>query len=139
MRTLRFFRARWSACALAAGALVTAALVAELLGPGSALAQDPGVEPPPEAVESGETSDAAEMPDALRAPALDPFSAGVTLQARRLRGLTAEAAGLLMGGSPDGGQIAFEPLATPLPGSSGTAYVPLFIEIDGPTFLESNQ
>lgn len=123
------------------------AILVLLISAGSSVAQDPETLPPdaappapePSSVDSpGETSGAAEMPEALRSPSIDFFSVGPVLQARKLRGLKAEVAGLLMG-SPGGGAIAFEALATPLRGSGGKANVPLFIEIDGPTFLEANQ
>ncbi len=77
------------------------------------------------------------LPEELLAP-IDPFSAGPTLEAHRLRGLTAEVVGLILQHDP-GGDFAFEALATPLRGEGGKAFVPLFIEIDGPTFLEANQ
>ena len=79
------------------------------------------------------------MPAALRGPGLDLFAAGPTLQAYKLRGLTAEAVALIMSRSPGDGDIAFEALATPWPDESVQARLPLFIEIDGSTFLESNQ
>lgn len=74
----------------------------------------------------------------LTGPSTDPFSHGLTLQAHKLRGLTAEVAGLVLRGD-SGGPIAFEALATPLRGNDGKAHVQLFVEIDGPSFLESNQ
>jgi tetratricopeptide (TPR) repeat protein len=79
----------------------------------------------------------ARMPEALRSPAIDFFAAGPTLQAHTLRGLRADVAGLILG-SESGGDIAFEALATPLRGIDGKAHVPLFVEIDGPTFLQAN-
>ncbi len=85
-----------------------------------------------------ETGSTEVMPAALRAPAIDFFTSGPSLQAHKLRGLRAEVAGLILGGQP-GGDIAFEALATPLRGAGGKAHVPLFVEIDGPSFLEANQ
>ncbi|MCP3958588.1 MAG: hypothetical protein GY719_12115 [bacterium] len=76
--------------------------------------------------------------DALGAPTIDPFMTSPVLQAHKLRGLTAEVASLVLRGEV-GGDIAFEALATPLRGEGGKAHVPFFVEIDGPTFLESNQ
>ncbi len=113
-----------------------------LLSAGSSVAQDPGT-PSVESIAAegtvaGETSAGEEMPEALRSPAIDFFASGLTLHAHRLRGLKAEVAGLLLG-SPGGGEIAFEALATPLRGDGGKANVPLFVEIDGPTFLAANQ
>ncbi len=83
-------------------------------------------------------SDIAEMPAALRTPAIEFFTTGPTLQAHKLRGLRGEVAGMILNGRP-GGDIAFEALAMPLRGTGDKAHVPLFIEIDGPTFLEANQ
>lgn len=68
----------------------------------------------------------------------DPFGRGVSLQAHKLRGLTTEVASLVLRGNP-GGPIAFETSATPLRGEGDKAYVPVLIEIDGPSFLEANQ
>ncbi len=113
-----------------------------LLSAGSSVAQDsaalsPGAESLDETA-GGETARGEEMPEALRSPAIDFFTSGPILQAHKLRGLKAEVAGLLLG-SPGGGDIAFEALATPLRGDGAKANVPLFVEIDGPTFLAANQ
>ncbi len=91
-----------------------------------------------EEVAPRETASDEAMPEALRSPTIDFFPSFTTVQARRLRGLRAEVAGLLLG-SPGGGTLTFEALATPLRGTDGKANVPLFIEVDGPTFLETNQ
>ncbi len=116
----------------------TVVFLAFLLAAGSGLAQDPPIDPAGSLGEADGTLEMdAEMPAALRLPAID-FFAGPTLQARKLRGLKAEVAGLILGGKP-GGDIAFEALATPLRGTGGKAHVPLFVEIDGPTFLQANQ
>lgn len=108
-----------------------------LVSAGSTGAQDPGVETSgadPLAVDSP----SADIPESLRSPVIDFFAPDLTLQAHKLRGLRAEIAGMILG-SPGGGNIAFEALATPLRGTGDRANVPLFIEIDGPTFLETNQ
>ncbi len=124
-----------------------------LLSVGSSVAQNPSVDPsrateeasagpadeePADEEPTGETVGSGEMPEALRSPAIDFFTSAPTLQAHRLRGLTAEVAGLILG-SPSGGDLAFEALATPLRGTGGKAHVPMFVEIDGPTFLETNR
>ncbi len=122
-------------------------LLAILVSAGSSVAQDPIVDPPHAFGEvgvgaagdlPGETPGSDEIPEALRSPTVDFFASGPTLQAHRLRGLKAEVAGLILG-DPSGGDIAFEALATPLRAPGDKAYVPLFVEIDGPVFLESNQ
>jgi len=83
--------------------------------------------------------EAAETP-ALQTRAPDPFDdAPAVLQARRLRGLRAEIAGLVLLADP-GGNLALEALALPLgPSSEGRVRVPVFVEIDGSNFLEHNQ
>lgn len=68
----------------------------------------------------------------------DVFDRVVSLRAHKLRGLTAEVASLVLRGN-HGGPIVFEAFATPLRGSGDKAYVPISVEIEGPSFLESNQ
>lgn len=63
------------------------------------------------------------------------------IKARTLRGLTSEVAALVLG-SQAGGQIAISPLAAPYPaapGQDGKTRVAVFVEIDGPSFLDHNQ
>lgn len=66
------------------------------------------------------------------------FSGELALQAHELRGLTAEVATLVLR-SDIGGPISFEVFATPLRGNETHSTVPIFVEIDGPALLESNQ
>ncbi len=68
----------------------------------------------------------------------DLFSGELSLRAHELRGLTAEVATLVLR-SDIGGPISFEVFATPLRGTETHSTVPIFIEIDGPALLESNQ
>ena len=103
-----------------------------LLAGGTSGAQDDQVPVDAEAPAVAES-----MPESLRQPTIEFFASGPVLQARKLRGLRAEIAGLILG-SPDGGDIAFETLAIPLRGSADKAHVPVFIEVDGPTFLQAN-
>lgn len=106
-----------------------------------------GAQPPPPA-------GASELLPALFAESLDPFSGRTVLQARRLRGLTAEVAATVLR-AEEGGGLGVAALAVPLPGAAvpaprpadGAAAapgpprvpVPLFVEIDGASFLETNQ
>ncbi len=108
------------------------AILILLCSSGLSVAQDQT----PDAGRPAEATSGEDMPEALRSPAID-FFAGPSLQAHKLRGLKAEVAGMLLG-SPGGGAIAFEAVATPLR-AGDKAIVPLFVEIDGPTFLETNQ
>lgn len=78
------------------------------------------------------------MPEGLEIPGSDPFTSGVLLQAHKLRGLTAEVAGLVLQSAP-GGDIAVEALAVPLRPQGDRVYVPVLVEIDGATFLNTNQ
>ena len=105
-----------------------------LLAGGSIAAQDQGAAPS----ESGGHAAGDRLPESLRSSVIDFFASGPTLQAHKLRGLRAGVAGLILG-RPSGGDIAFEVLATPLRGTGDKARVPLFVEIDGPTFLQANQ
>lgn len=75
-----------------------------------------------------------------RASVSSPFDvAPVLFQARRLRGLTGEVATLVLRGEP-GGNFSIEALATPLPAAAGEkAEVPLFIEVDGSSFMDMNR
>ncbi len=107
-----------------------------------------GAQPPP-------PPSASELLPELFAESPDPFSGRTVLQARRLRGLTAEVAATVLRGE-EGGGLGVAALAVPLPGAAvrtpapaeGAAAaapgpqrvpVPLFVEIDGASFLESNQ
>ncbi len=75
---------------------------------------------------------------ALAAPALAQSPPPREIRAHKLRGLSTEVAGLVLTAA-DGGELAIAALATPLPGGSGKARVPLFVEIDGATLLANNQ
>jgi len=70
----------------------------------------------------------------------NPFDQGpVMFQSRRLRCLTGEVATLVLRGEP-GGNFSIEALATPLPGkTTDKADVPLFVEIDGSSFMDMNR
>ena len=96
-----------------------------------------------EAQNSEQPASASDPPQEQRlSEGTGPFAAGLlagnlTLQAHKLRGLTAEVANLILR-SEIGGPIAFEVLATPIGGSETHIKVPVFVEIDGPALLESN-
>ena len=117
--------------ASATAGLLTLCLITTLPS-GSVYAQSPS-----------ETAESADADPEIRAEEVDGsagslFAGEVVLQAHKLRGLTAEVASLVLRGDT-GGPIAFEALATPMRGGDGKAHIPVFIEIDGPSFLESNQ
>ncbi len=122
-------------------------LISSLLGLPWAVAQEPETEPAGESVEeaagaaaaegAGETASEEAMPAFLRDPLASPFAIGTVLEARKLRGLSAEVATLILQAQP-GGQIAMEALATPLRGEE-RAHVPVFVEIDGVSFMDSNE
>ncbi len=98
---------------------------AALLGGAPVTAADPTPQSPPT------------RPSA--APAVfDPFDAAPPLQAERLRGLRPEIARTILRGAP-GGEIALAVLAYPASPAAERARVALFVEIDGATFLDSNQ
>jgi len=67
-----------------------------------------------------------------------PFEAPFLLQARGLRGLRAEVVAEILG-KQEGGELSLAVLAAPLPVVDGKARVPVFIEIDGASFLRHNQ
>jgi len=119
-------------------------LIAPLLSFSWAVAQEPASEPDGEAVtEAAATAAESEtppetMPVFLRDPLASPFVAETVIEARKLRGINAEVASLILGAQP-GGQIAIEVLATPLRGPEDRAYVPIFVEIDGVSFMDNNQ
>ncbi|MCP4661304.1 MAG: hypothetical protein GY856_38365 [bacterium] len=122
-------------------------LLGTLLGLPWAVAQEPETEPAGEATPDAaaaaaaaesETPSEETMPVFLRDPLASPFAAETVLEARKLRGLNAEVATLILQAQP-GGQIAIEALATPLRGSEERAHVPVFVEIDGVSFMDNNE
>ncbi|MFQ5351103.1 MAG: hypothetical protein ACE5EG_11725, partial [Thermoanaerobaculia bacterium] len=80
----------------------------------------------------------AAAPPAGEPLVLDPFEDTTPLQAERLRGLRPEIARRILRGAP-GGEIALAVTAYPTPAAAGRSRVALFVEIDGATFLSSNQ
>lgn len=92
--------------------------------------------PPPPAPDAGAPPEM--LPEFLRDAVVSPFSGPAVLQAHRLRGLSGQAASLVMLGTT-GGSIAIEATAMPIPTGAEKTVVPLFVEIDGSTFLENNQ
>jgi len=86
----------------------------------------------------GEAAAAEPLPPELELFATSPFT-GTVLRGHTLRGLTGEVAGQIMSSS-QGGQFAVECFATALRLLDGDkVYVPVFVEIDGASFLENNQ
>ena len=67
-----------------------------------------------------------------------PFDRPLVLQAHRLRGLRGEIVKLILT-AEDGGELALAALAAPFQGGGETTRVPLFVEIDGASFLRHNQ
>ena len=139
-RSVMYYRVMGS---VSVRSLAIVALLVTGLSPSRLLAaeddREPATDPAAAEKATGEAAGSgAAGSGALLAPAIDPFADKTVLQAHKLRGLTAEVAGLVLRGQP-GGDIAFEALATPLRGDGALSDVALFIEIDGATFLESNQ
>jgi tetratricopeptide (TPR) repeat protein len=73
----------------------------------------------------------------LESPA-NPWSGPLVLQGRALVGVRPQVVGEILTGA-EGGELAIATLAVPAPGSSTETAVSLFVEIDGASFLDSNQ
>lgn len=116
----------------------------------------PTVVPPesPEEAPAAPPPTARELLPGLFGDTVDPFASRSALQARRLRGLTAEVAALVLRGE-EGGGLGVAALAVPLPEVAPSEPPPraageetpagprvpvsLFVEIDGASFLEANR
>jgi tetratricopeptide (TPR) repeat protein len=83
-------------------------------------------------------AEAPAQPAASHSAILDPFEAASPIQADRLRGLRPEIARTILRDRP-GGEIALAVLPYPVPVAADKTRVALFIEIDGASFLDSNQ
>ncbi len=78
-----------------------------------------------------------QLPEELRVGPPSPFEYGPVLGSRRLRGIRPRVANQLLT-EAEGGELVIEALAAPLDGG-GAMHVPLFIEVDGASFLQHNQ
>jgi tetratricopeptide (TPR) repeat protein len=76
--------------------------------------------------------------EAFLDPVPSPWSGPLVLQGRALLGVRPQVVGEILAGD-EGGELALAALAVPVPGPSEKAAVSLFIEIDGASFLDSNQ